>query len=160
MIEYKRILCPTDFSDASLKAFPYAIELARLFEAELFFIYVVPVIASPATKHDVDSFSAALRDDAAQQMDSILRGQIPNDIRRSTIIAQGFAADEILRAADDYSIDLITIATHGFTGWNHLICGSVAEKVVRKANVPVMTVSGKVTAEKREEKFAEQFCSH
>jgi nucleotide-binding universal stress UspA family protein len=160
MIEYKRILCPTDFSDASLEAFPYAIELAQLFDADLFFIYVVPILAAPATRPDLVSSEALLREDAAYRMESFLRGRIPNNIRSSNIIAQGHAAEEILRAADNYSIDLITIATHGFTGWNHLICGSVAEKVVRMANVPVMTVSGKVTAEKRDQEFAEQFCSH
>jgi nucleotide-binding universal stress UspA family protein len=93
-------------------------------------------------------------------MEEFLRGRIPNDIRSSKIIAQGHVADEILRAVDAYAVDLITIATHGFTGWNHLICGSVAEKVVRMANVPVMTVSAKATAEKREERLVEEFCSH
>lgn len=159
MIQFKRILCPTDFSDASLKAFPYAIELARLFKAEAFFIYVVPIVTTSALEFDFVSLAATLSDDAGQQMDTLLNKLIPKDIRTKRIVAQGNAAEEILRAADENGIDLITMATHGLTGWSHMIFGSVAEKVVRMAKVPVMTVGGKVSASKPEEKSLEQLSS-
>ena len=160
MTQFKRILCPTDFSDASLKAFPYAIELARLFRAEIFFIYVVPIITPSSPEFDFVSLAATLSEDAAQQLDTLLNKQIPKDIRTRRIVAQGHAAEEILRAADKHGIDLITMATHGLTGWSHMIFGSVAEKVVRMAKVPVMTVGGKVRAGEPQEKIVEQLCSH
>jgi nucleotide-binding universal stress UspA family protein len=160
MTQFKRILCPTDFSDASLKAFPYAIELARLFRAEIFFIHVVPIITPSSPEFDFVSLAATLSEDAAQQLEELLNKQIPKNIRTRRIVAQGHAAEEILRAADKHGIDLITMATHGLTGWSHMIFGSVAEKVVRMAKVPVMTVGGKVRAGKPEEKLVEEVRSH
>ena len=120
----------------------------------------MPIITPSSPESDFVSLAAALSEDAAQQMDTLLSKQIPKNSRTRRIVAQGHAAEEILRAADKHSIDLITMATHGLTGWSHMIFGSVAEKVVRMAKVPVMTVGGKVRAGKPEEETVEQLCSH
>jgi nucleotide-binding universal stress UspA family protein len=144
MIHFSRILCPTDFSEASLEAFPYAIELARVFKAEILFIYVVPVLPPPPAdfgfENEFIEFDSALRRDAEGRMNKLVSAQVPADIKFRLVLAQGDAAEEILRAADENHIELITIATHGVTGWRHLIFGSVAEKVVRLAKIPVLTV--------------------
>ena len=58
----------------------------------------------------------------------------------TTSVTHGYAAEEIIRAAEAEKADMIVIATHGGTGWQHLIFGSVAEKVVRLASCPVLTI--------------------
>jgi len=72
-----------------------------------------------------------------------LSERVPSGVRYHTLMSQGHAADEILDAAEKHRIDLITIATHGHTGLRHLVFGSVAEKVVRMATIPVLTVRRK-----------------
>lgn len=147
MIEIKRILCPTDFSEASLSALPYAVDIARLFKAQIFVIYVVPPL--PAAAGDLALVSQMpldyldhMRTDADKQIDQILRTQIPKEVQANKVLLDGDPAYEILQSVENLQIDLITIATHGRTGWRHLVFGSVAEKVIRISKVPVLTVRG------------------
>jgi nucleotide-binding universal stress UspA family protein len=69
-----------------------------------------------------------------------MKSRIPKDVQSQAKIEQGEAADEILRAAREEGADVIVIATHGLTGWRHMVFGSVAEKVVRTAPCPVLTI--------------------
>lgn len=159
MIGFKRILCPTDLSEESFKAFPYAFDLARVFDAEIYFINAVAINPPPAVEFGFETtfveFESAVREDASRRLDEILRSRVPKDLKFRRILVQGPAAEEILRAVDDYEIDLIVIATHGLTGWRHMVFGSVAEKVVRQSKVPVLTVSAKLTAPETEKQFVE-----
>src|SRR5881296_162140 len=109
MVQFSRILCPTDFSEASLEAFPYAIELARLFKAEiLFFINVVPVLPpAPADfgfESEVVEFVSALRKDADERLNKLVSAHVPPDIKFRVVVAQGHGAEEILRGADENQI--------------------------------------------------------
>ena len=146
MNKIQRILCPTDFSQASLSALPYAVDIARLFNAEIFLIHVVPLLPPTAgdlsfyTAPAVMEYMAAFRTDADEQVDQMLHDLIPKEVKASKVLRDGDAASEILQAVKDFQIDLITIATHGRTGWQHLVFGSVAEKVIRTSMVPVLTV--------------------
>ncbi len=143
MVEIKRILCPTDFSEASLSAFPYAVDIARLFEAQIFVIHVVPLLPSPAEGIGYGpamEYQKYLRTDADKQIDQLLRDLIPAGVKASKVLVDGDTADEILRVVESLQIDLITIATHGRTGWRHLVFGSVAEKVIRMSHIPVLTI--------------------
>jgi nucleotide-binding universal stress UspA family protein len=155
MIGLKRVLCPTDLSEESLKALPYAIELVRVFDGELFFVYVLPALPAPEADFgfgatEIFELASELRRDGERRLVRFLKGRIPDDIKTRKILREGNAAEEILRAADEHSIDLITIATHGLTGWRHVVFGSVAEKVVRTAKIPVLTVSAKVISPEQE----------
>src|SRR4029453_5017068 len=156
MIGFKRILFPTDLSEESLKALPYAIELARAFDGEIFFIYVLPALPYPPEADfglgaaEMFELESMLRSDAEQSLDRFLKGRVPEDIKARRLVGQGHAAEEILRAADKHKVDLITIATHGLTGWRHLAFGSIAERVVRTAKIPVLTVSAKVISPEQE----------
>jgi nucleotide-binding universal stress UspA family protein len=156
MIGFKRILFPTDLSEESLKALPYAIELARAFDGEMFFIYVLPALPYPPDADfgsggaEIIELKSTLRSDAEQSLDRFLKGRVPEYIKARRFVSQGHAAEEILRAADEHKVDLITIATHGLTGWRHVAFGSVAEKVVRMAKIPVLTVSAKVISPEQE----------
>ena len=152
MVKIRKILCPTDFSEASLSALPYAVDTARLFKAQIFLIHVVPLFPSPVEGPGYGpelEYLNCLRTDANEVLDKLLSKQIPKEVKASKYVVDGDAAQEILRAADSLHIDLITISTHGRTGWNHLVFGSVAEKVIRMSQVPVLTIREKTQARER-----------
>jgi len=163
MIGFKRILCPTDYSEASIKAFPYAFDLARRFNAEIYFVHVIdcfplaPDFLAPDFTLEAKSlgFASDLLGDAERNLDRFLSERVPAGLKFHKIVGLGKAAEEILRIAEENKIQVIIIATHGRTGWRHLVFGSVAEKVVRRANVPVLTVSGKTEVTEKETEFAE-----
>src|SRR5262245_13891151 len=160
MIGFKRILCPTDLSEESFKAFPYAFDLARVFDAEIYFISVVnintPAVVELGFETTFVDFGSGVRKDASRQLEEILSSRVPKDLKFRQIIVQGSAAEEILRVVDDHEIDLVVIATHGLTGWRHMVFGSVAEKVVRQSKVPVLTVSARLAAPEAEKQFADE----
>lgn len=145
MLPFKKILWPTDFSDPSLEALHVASEMASRFSAELYVMHVVsslPVVSAPSgpTGFDVSLYEEELQEFAENSIREIIGKKIPKNIKTHSIITSGHAVDEIIREADEKKIDLIVLATHGETGWRHLIFGSVAEKVVRMAPCPVLTV--------------------
>ena len=145
MAKIKKILFPTDFSEASLAALPYAVDIAQLFKAQIFVIHVVPLFPSPAEGPGYGpelDYLNYLRTDANKALDQLLAKKIPKEVKASKFLTDGDEAQEILRAVESLHIDLITISTHGRTGWHHLVFGSVAEKVIRMSHVPVLTVRG------------------
>ncbi len=142
-----RILVPTDFSDQAVHAFDYAVELAGLYRAPLVIahVYAMPLVYAagepvaalppdPADIHaDIDPAVHAL----------VARARAAGVAEVTTVLTGGDAAHEIVRAAVDGGCDLIVMGTHGRTGVKHLLLGSIAEKVVRMATCPVLTVSDK-----------------
>lgn len=144
MIELKRILVPTDFSDHSAVATPYACGLVERFDAELHLLHAI--VSHPSSTPEfigglaltsylkesrtaVDACLDRVLDPAWQQTRHVVRA-----------IVEGPPFLEIIRYARDNDIDLIVMATHGWSGLPHIIMGSVAERVVRKAPCPVLTV--------------------
>ncbi len=140
-VSIRRILFPTDFSKPAKEAQKYAVTLAEKFGAELHVIHVVPEIILPAT----DSYTAwtlpeggmKAQLEAAEKQLHAEFGAIPGS-RRAVVV--GFPVEETMKYAADNSIDLIVIGTHGHTGLSHLLLGSMAEKLVRLAKCPVLTV--------------------
>lgn len=142
MINLKRILVPTDFSEHAGNAVRYGCEFAARFEAELHLLHVIEMI--PVMYHEGIVFSpdseVQLREHAEATLETV-----PGDdwtdrlsIVRSTV--QGHPLVEIIRYAKASETDLLIIGTHGRTGLAHMLLGSNAEKIVRKAPCPVMTV--------------------
>ena len=141
-----RVLVPTDFSDHALRAFDYAAELAALYDAPLVVahIYAVPilyavgepVVAMPPP--DVDGIRAEL-DSSLQEL--VARGIAAGVPEVHVALTGGDAPHEIVRIAKERACDLIVMGTHGRTGFKHLVLGSIAEKVIRMAECPVLTVS-------------------
>jgi nucleotide-binding universal stress UspA family protein len=78
--------------------------------------------------------------DSEQQLKAIVSKRVPRNLKVRTLIGHGNAAHEIVRLAEEEKVNLIVIATHGHTGFHHLVVGSVAEKVVRLAHCPVLAV--------------------
>ncbi len=143
MLTLTRILCPTDFSEASTKAEAYATSLASRYGASLHLLHVDPPtpLMSPYGEIPVD---IRLFEDQRQQAEHDLAAArdraraagVPADAS----IRGGYPAREVLDVADREHSDLIVLGTHGRGGFEHLLLGSVAEKVMRKAQCPVMVV--------------------
>jgi nucleotide-binding universal stress UspA family protein len=145
MLPFKKILCPTDFSEAAFVALKRAEELARHFAAELIVAHVIPPLPGPhsfpdpqAPFHfDVPMFQQELAIKAEQMLKDLVSH---HQVGTRNLVATGEAAPEILRIAQQEHVDLIVIASHGLTGWRRLVFGSVAGKVVRQATCPVLTI--------------------
>jgi len=143
MINLKRILVPSDFSECSDAAVRYGVELARKFGATLHLLHVVQ---DPATQPwAAEGFAVPLLEAVDQwQKDAKLRldTSIPFEDRANAVVSCTIASPfpEILRYAIDNGIDLIVMGTHGRCGVSHMLLGSIAEKVVRRAPCPVLTV--------------------
>jgi nucleotide-binding universal stress UspA family protein len=144
MLPLKKIVCPTDFSPASQTALGQALEIAREFTAEILLVNVLPVLppapSDPNFVFEVPEYERALHVDAERQLAALAAEIAGKGIAVRTEVGHGDAGSEIVRIARDENADLIVIATHGMTGWRHVMFGSVAEKVVRLAHRPVLTI--------------------
>jgi nucleotide-binding universal stress UspA family protein len=145
MLPFKKVLCPTDFSAPSCEAVSAASEVARMFSAPLVLVHVVqplPAAAAAASGYpiDVEALESALVKHATQQLHEFARTHVAKDVRTVVRAVRGSVAAQILDVASDEGVDLIVISTHGETGLRHVLLGSVAEKVVRTAACPVLTV--------------------
>jgi nucleotide-binding universal stress UspA family protein len=145
MITVRRILAPTDFSDASHRAVRYAAELAEKFGAELVLLHVVQDIAlvlpdavmpTPMPTPDLTQLMDSARSGLTNLIGHLGLGRLNPKIE----VRAGSPAAEIDAAAKDLGADLICVSTHGRTGLAHLLLGSVAEKIVRHAPCPVLVV--------------------
>jgi len=144
MQQIKKILVPIDFSDYSKSALRYAVDFSKQFNAKLYVIYVVEPVIYPADfSMGQISFPSAdidLNERAKVELQDLAKAEIGNQLQYEVIIKTGKPFVEINEAADELDIDLIIIATHGHTGVEHLLFGSTAEKVVRKAPCPVLSL--------------------
>jgi nucleotide-binding universal stress UspA family protein len=143
MLPFKRILCPLDFSGPSYEALKDAVEVATHFGASLCLLHVVPVLAVPVDPnfgYGVEQYTEVHLADAERKLGEIAAQRVPPGLKCQTRVRLGEAAGEIVRAAEDEGADLIVIATHGLTGWRHLVFGSVAENVVRQAHCPALVI--------------------
>lgn len=141
----RRILWPTDFSEQAQRALPYVNGLARQFSARVDVIHVLPSSVPMASMvgHAAAAMTEALKsmdEHARETIGEVVDGQIADDIVVTSAVMTGSAAHEIASYAQAQSIDLIILATHGETGLVRLVSGSVAEKVVRLAPCPVLSV--------------------
>jgi universal stress protein A len=142
----KRILIPVDFSDDSLNALAYGRELAKPMGAELTILYVVEPIyyATPADMYVATPNMASLLDEqrrvGIEQLARLAADLKKKGVRHRTMLDTGVPAQVIVETARRRRCDLIIMATHGRTGLVHMLMGSVAEKVVRTAPCPVLTV--------------------
>ena len=141
----KKILVPIDFSNYSKNALRYAVNFAKKFNSKIYLVYVVePVIYPSDFSMGQVTFPVAdieMNDRAKDELDNLAKSEIGSEIEVETIIKTGKPFVEINETASELDIDLIIIATHGHTGMEHLLFGSTAEKVVRKAPCPVLTLT-------------------
>ena len=143
MAAVRRILCATDFSAASAPAWAIARRLALATKAELFLLHVVPWIPVPLEgSFDPQTYQRLMdegRKEALAGLDQLTRGEAASGLRVTARVEDGPAASRILAVADREGADLVVLGTHGRTGLNRLLVGSVAEQVVQLASHPVVT---------------------
>ena len=146
MIQVKRILVPTDFSDPSEQAARYAVELAKRLQAEE--VHCIHVSDIPADllatsayymTGPSEQFVEQVRQEGRKSLEAFAQKNF-KDVPVKTAFLEGRPFVEIIRYARENQIDLIVISTHGRGGIKHALFGSVAEKVVRKAPCPVLVV--------------------
>ena len=150
MLPFRRILVTTDFSETSLEALPVAVEIAAHFDAELLLVHVLPV--DTPTPWDIPPYAdfglaslplpeyeAQVRQEVERRLTMVSAKHV-HGVKVRGLVGRGDAAGEINRTATAEKADLIVLATHGWTGWRHLVFGSVAEKVLREAPCPVLSV--------------------
>jgi nucleotide-binding universal stress UspA family protein len=144
MIHINRILFPTDFSENARRPQQYACELARQFGAELHILYVLQDVAlvmpEPGAMFALPALNLDEVQQSAERALATLPGPEGQQLRITRSTRQGSPSGEIVRYAADNKIDLIVMGTHGRSGLSHVFLGSVAEKVVRSAQCPVLTV--------------------
>jgi nucleotide-binding universal stress UspA family protein len=145
MIDLHRILVPTDFSMSSENALRYGMAFAERFGAELHLLHVVQdltwfvpeaILVAPAAMPPLEQFVTA----AQTALERVIKGLNLPGIKVQPVVREGTPYDAIVRYAKETDVDLIVMGTHGHTGLAHVFLGSVAEKVVRRAPCPVLTV--------------------
>jgi nucleotide-binding universal stress UspA family protein len=142
-MDIRHILAPTDFSDSSKKALSDAFELARTFGATLLLLHVLE--PSPYLgEFTLPTMGEELLGDLERQASAALAQVLPEaqqaKIEVTRAVAIGSPSQKIVETAEAEHVDLIVMATHGRTGLSHLMIGSVAERVVRAAPCPVLTI--------------------
>ena len=143
---YRRILWPTDLSRLARTALPHALQLAAGSQGELVIVHVLPTVAaylSPAIAglpwEQIDRANRSMGQRKLDRMTTAIKAEHP-ELRVHNVVAKGVIAEEILRVARRLRCGLIVLATHGRTGLKHVLMGSVAENVVRRAPCPVLIV--------------------
>jgi universal stress protein A len=153
MLPFKKILCPTDFSEPSYEALKVANELALHFSSELHVVHVVaPVPLVPAAPtvpvtFKVPEYQQELEISSRKMLEDVVKQKVPEKIWVRTKVMLGDPDDQIVKIADEEKVDLIVIASHGQTGWRRFVFGSVTEKVVRLTPLPVLTIRVPLTEE-------------
>lgn len=144
MLSIRRVLFPTDFSEPAEYAWSYALTFAQEFGAE---VHLLHVIAPPprlteayAVSYDPGRMVESLTAEATGSMDRQVEAAKSCGLVFRREVREGLDYREIIDYAAKHDIDLIVMATHGRTGLAHVLLGSVAEKVVRKAPCPVLTI--------------------
>jgi nucleotide-binding universal stress UspA family protein len=150
MLPVKKILCPIDFSEPSYESLKVASELAAHFGAQLLLVHVIPEIPLPTWADDMkdrEAYEPGLSDyeeelyaSAQREIHDLIKQRLPAEIESIAIVGKGDAACEIAKTAESEHAGLIVISTHGMTGWRQITFGSVAERIVRLSNRPVLTI--------------------
>jgi len=139
-----RVLIPLDLGEASTRTLEYGRTIARAFRASLLVLHVVPnpyvTAASDVYMPPPQEFLDELERDAGQRLNEFLTDQDRKEFAAEAVVRVGDPGREIVACAQQQSADLIVMGTHGRTGMVHLLLGSVAERVVRTASCPVLTM--------------------
>ncbi len=145
LIGIKSIVVPVDFSATSRRGLAYAVRLAEQFGGKITIIHVIEPIAAP----EFAAVALLIENDAGRKaakakLEELVREmKISSRLIEKTVVRFGSPFTEITAAARSLKADLIVLTTHGYTGLKHVLMGSTAERVVRHAPCPVLTVREK-----------------
>ena len=144
---YKTILCPLDFSDASIRALEYALSLAQEADARLILLHVIETLLAEGGSSEMDRVSVAefyrsLEEQAAAQLASVVPEQARVWSKPEQRVTRGRAYREILKIAQDEGAELIVMGVQGKGALTRLFFGSTTHHVIREAGCPVLTIRG------------------
>jgi nucleotide-binding universal stress UspA family protein len=145
MLEIQRILCPIDFSDYSRHALDHAVAIARRYDSTITVMHVFSAAPMAAYAPGSPGFESIVltradRDRLLVEMKRFIETETTQEISIEVTIREGNTATEILSHAVDLKADLLVMGTHGRSGFERLLLGSVTEKIIRKASCPVLIV--------------------
>jgi nucleotide-binding universal stress UspA family protein len=144
MLDWRKVLCPIDFSDPSREALRVAVDLARRYRAELVLLHVyqLPGVATPeaAIYGGRSALDRMIRLVSSQLAEWKAEAERLGATRVTTHAGSGVAFSEIVRFAEEQACDLVVLGTHGRNAVMRMLVGSTAERVVRHAPCPVLTV--------------------
>ncbi len=143
LLSIRKIMVPTDFTTYSDHAIEYAIMVARKFKAKMLLVHVIePLAYSVTDTMQVFDHYTALKTVAKPILENLQKRLLKKGLKVDSILLDGNPYLEIVKKSREAGVDLIIMGTHGRTGIEHILMGSVAERVVRLASCPVVTVRG------------------
>jgi len=143
MLKLKNVLVPTDFSSNSVAAMEFACFLAQNKNITLHILYVIEsarVNFKVSKIQGKEKFEQSKLLAAEEEMRRFISKISIKDINFLEVIKIGSADEQILKYANESSIDMIIIASHGWTGLSHLITGNVVNKVMRRSEIPIVCI--------------------
>ncbi len=148
LVRLRNILCATDFSSSSAAALLYAISIARRYNSQIYLAHVIRPDAYPLVPPEVSATAVAQsRRYAEQQMGNLLVSGQLRGIPHQVLLGEGELWSILSGMLEEHEVDLIVVGTHGRTGAQKLLLGSVAEEIFRLAPCPVLTVGPRVPRE-------------
>jgi universal stress protein A len=138
---FEKILCPVQFEQNSAAALRYAYALTRP-DSRLYVLYVIPEVDSAVVEHYPSTLELA-----RECLENFVREQPGGSAKVELLVRTGNPSEIIVNAARELAADIIVMATHGRRGIAHLVLGSVAERVVREATVPVLTIRPEIAVQ-------------
>ncbi len=144
IIAIRSVLFATDFSSASERALPFALEFTNRYNATLFLAHAVPPMPAVVPVEPVPDQSEMLHKGAEREMENFLNAAPLRDVAHQSIVMDGEVWDVIRQVVADKRIDLVILGTHGRGVLHKLIVGSVAEEIYRTVKCPVMTIGPEV----------------
>ena len=145
MPDFKKILAPIDLSEASPKLVPHILTMAAKFDSEIHLLFVVRISSHltgfyiPYPK--ITEFEKSVLEGAERKLLEFKEAYFEKWPRTQTAVARGDIADEIFEYIDTAGIDLLIMGTHGRKGLDRIVFGSVAERVIKAASIPVLVVN-------------------
>ena len=145
MNEIKKILVPVDFSENSAKLLQSALFFADTFGAKLSIVFVMQSFDDYSgffVPHmPISQLEEEMTQSAEKKMKSFIAENIQGDVAHGAKVLNGDIAEEIIKFAADEAVDLIIMGTHGYKGLEKVLFGSVADKIVKTAPCPVLTIN-------------------
>jgi nucleotide-binding universal stress UspA family protein len=143
MTRFKQILVPIDFSAHSTAAFEAAVEIAKVFDSKIHLLHCYQIQPGGISPYGIaipSRYFAEIRDAASQQLAEWQEKHVPAGVSVDASAMSESPSEAIITVAKEIDADLIVMGTRGLSGFKHVMVGSVAERTVRLAPCPVMTV--------------------
>jgi len=145
MKEIKKVLFPYDLSENAAKILPYVLSISEAYNSTIYLLHVVHDLQKWGKVYIPHPSTGVLQKEALEgaekAMDRVCEEQLEGRTNLQRRVVSGDPATEILKTIESEHIDLVIMGTHGRKGLEHIVMGSVAENVVRKSSVPVMSVN-------------------